>query len=101
MTPAMRYYALHRDQKKAKDLERYHNRPDVIAKKAERQRKKAEKEAEKAREKLQENESKEQEKKRINQERLQLALETRRKLKKTTLESGGALAEFLAEKSPA
>ena len=44
MTPAMRYYALHRDQKKAKDLERYHNRPDVIAKREERERKKAEKE---------------------------------------------------------
>ena len=101
MTPAMRYYALHRDQKKAKDLERYHNRPDVIAKREERERKKAEKEAEKARIKLEEKESKEQEKERIRQEKLQLALETRRKIKKPTQESGGALAEFLSGNTPA
>ena len=100
MTPAMRYYALHRDQKKAKDLERYHNRPDVIAKREERERKKAEKEAEKARIKLEEKESKEQEKERIRQEKLQLALETRRKIKKPTQESGGALTEFLNGNPP-
>lgn len=68
MSPSMRYYHLHRDQKKAKDLERYHNRPDVIAKKEERERKKAEKEAE--------YKEKQENKERIRQEKLQLALAT-------------------------
>lgn len=88
MSPSMRYYHLHRDQKNAKDLERYHNRPDVIAKKEERERKKAEKEAEHT--------AKQEEKDRIRQEKLNLAFTTRKVSKKK--ESG---IDDLAESSPA
>ena len=70
ITPSMRYYLLHKDEKNAKALARYHSKPDVIAKKEERERKKAEKEAEK------EVQKKVREKKR--QERIQLAMETKR-----------------------
>jgi len=51
MNRADRYYHLHRDEKLAKIRERYHNNPDVIAKREERERKKAEKEAQLAAEK--------------------------------------------------
>jgi hypothetical protein len=95
MTKEQRYYALHREQKIAKDLERYHNRPDIIAKREERERKKAEKEAEKTKKKMEEKELKQQEKERIRQEKLQLALQTSHKYKKTNQLSGGALTEFL------
>ena len=89
MTPSMRYYYLHRDQKKAKDLERYHNRPDVIAKREERERKKAEKEDERK--------TKQEEKEKLCKNKLQLALTTRKNHKKTD----GGISEFLAESSPA
>lgn len=51
MTPAKRYHLLNREERLKKMSERYHNRPDVIAKKAERERLRAEKEAKKALEK--------------------------------------------------
>jgi Skp family chaperone for outer membrane proteins len=70
ITPSMRYYLLHREEKNAKALERYHSKPDVIAKKEERERKKAEKEAEK--------EKKRQEREKKQQERIQIAMETKR-----------------------
>ena len=41
-----RYYVLHRDEVNAQRLERYHNHPEVIAKKEEREKKKAAKAAE-------------------------------------------------------
>jgi hypothetical protein len=81
-----RYYALHREEKIAKDLARYHNRPDVIAKKEERERKKSDKEAEK--------EAKRIEKERIRQEKLELALATKQTKKITNLDG------FLTETSP-
>ena len=97
MTKEQRYYALHREQKNAKDLERYHNRPDIIAKREERQRKKEEKEAEKEAKKT----LKQQEKERIHQEKIQLALQSSHKYKKTVQQSGGALTEFLNGIPPA
>ena len=100
MTKEQRYYHLHREQKIAKDLERYHNRPDVIAKREERERKKAEKEAEKAKNKMEEKELKQQEKERIRQEKLQLALQSSHKYKNTNPLSGGSLTEFLNEIPP-
>ena len=71
MTPSARYYLLHRDEKNAKALERYHTNPDVIAKKMEREHKKAEKEAEKK--------AKVAEREKKQQERIQLAMETQKK----------------------
>lgn len=70
ITPSMRYYLLHKDEKNAKALARYHSKPDVIAKKEERERKKAEKEVEK--------EMKRQEREKKQQERIQIAMETKR-----------------------
>lgn len=85
-TPKMprhqRYYALHREEELAKDRERYNNRPDVIAKRAEREKKKAEKEMLKIAEKEAEKQAKRIEKERLRQEKLALALATRQKPKK-------------------
>lgn len=47
MTKHTRYYILHRDEANAQRLERYHNNPEVIAKKQEREQKRAEKDLEK------------------------------------------------------
>ena len=74
-----RYYRLHRDVRIAKNLERYHNDPDVQAKRAERERLRAEKEKQKEEEKAQ----KEADKERKRQERLNDALRTRRTRKET------------------
>jgi len=70
LTKYQRYYALHKKEKNAKTLERYHNRPDIIAKREERERKKAEKDAEK--------EVKRIEREKRQQERLALAIATRK-----------------------
>ena len=43
ITPAARFYRLHRDEQLARKKEEYNNRPDVIAKREERRRKLAEK----------------------------------------------------------
>ncbi len=40
LTPSARYYLLHREEKLAKFRERYNNRPDVIAKRQEKQARK-------------------------------------------------------------
>lgn len=79
MTPSARYYLLHREEKNAKTLARYHNNPEVIAKKEERERKKIEKDAEKASQKLQEKEQKAIEKARVRQEKIAIALATSKK----------------------
>jgi hypothetical protein len=92
MTPAMRYYYRHRDEKKAKDLARYHSKPEVIAKKEERAQKKAEKEAEKKAKKEAEKEAKRIEKERIRQEKIAIAEATKRQLKE---KSGGGLDSVL------
>lgn len=45
ITVDMRYHYLHREERNKKRLERYHNDPNVIARRQERERKKEEKEA--------------------------------------------------------
>jgi hypothetical protein len=70
-----RYYILHREEANARRLARYHNNPDVIAKKEERERKKAEKEAQKVLEK----QAKVLEKARKHEELVQHALATKKK----------------------
>lgn len=80
LTPAMRYYLLNREEKLKKMSERYHNRPDVIAKKEERERLRAEKEAKKEAEK----EAKKAEKKEKRSQRDRSSLEERIELAKRT-----------------
>jgi hypothetical protein len=92
-----RYYALHREDKLAKDKERYNNKPEVIAKREERERKRIEKEAEKIAKKEAEKEEKRIEKERVRQEKLALALATSKKQKI----EGATLDAFLNEGSPA
>jgi hypothetical protein len=84
MNKHQRYYALHREQK----LSKYHNDPDVIAKREAREQKKEQREAEKA--------AKQAEKERKRQETLQIALAT----KKSTKKENGALHDFLSEIPP-
>lgn len=84
MNKYQRYYMLHRDDK----LSKYHNDPEVIAKREQKERKKAEKEAEKL--------AKQQEKEQKRQEKLQLALATKKTNKKQT----GGLNEFLKGNPP-
>ena len=81
MNKYQRYYALHREQK----LSKYHNDPEVIARRKERERKKAEKETDR--------ETKQAEKEKKRQEVLQLALATKKPLKK----SDDGLTEFCAK----
>lgn len=90
ITPAARHYRLHREEQLARKKEEYKNRPNVIAKKGERERMKAEKEAEK--------EAKRIEKERVRQEMIEVAKATKRRFKE---KSGGGLDSLLAESSPA
>ena len=98
MTPAMRYYYRHREEKKAKDLARYHSKPEVIAKKEAREKLKAEKEKEIKAKKESEKEAKRIEKERIRQEMLAIAEATKRQLKE---KSGGGLDSILDRVPPA
>jgi hypothetical protein len=98
MTPEMRYYYRHRDEKIARDLARYHNRPDVIAKRGERERLRAEKQLKTEAEKMAKKEAKRMEKERIVQEKLALAEATKRKLKE---KNNDGLDIFLVQTSPA
>jgi len=82
ITPAARFYRLHRDEQLAKKKLEYQNRPDVIAKREERERKKVEKESERALAKLAEKAAKQAEKDRKVQERVEIAIKTKRKIKK-------------------
>lgn len=91
MNKNQRYYALHREECNALRLARYHNKPEVIAKREERERKKAEKEAHEKAEK----EARQAEKEKKRQDAIQLALATRKNTKKME----GALNEFLAANS--
>jgi septin family protein len=84
-----RYYALHRDEKLARDKERYNSNPEIVAKREERERKKVAKEAE--------TELKRLEKERIRQEKLAFALATKQKSKT----EGGSLDAILGGDSPA
>jgi len=90
ITPAARFYRLHRDEQLAKKKIEYENRPDVIAKREERERKRAEKEAEK--------EAKHAEKEKKIQERVAIAAKTKRNIKKVT---ESTLAPFLESNPPA
>ena len=47
MTPSQRYYQLHRDEQLAKKKQEYDTNPEVITRRAERERMRAEREAEK------------------------------------------------------
>jgi hypothetical protein len=86
LSSSARYYHLHRVERITKKLEVYHSRPDVIAKRAERERIKAEKEAQKAADKA-------ERAKKVEEKRL-IALKTRRKGQPIPKEAGG-LAPFL------
>lgn len=90
MTSDMRYYYRNREERINIVKDRYHNNPEVIAKKEERERKRTEKEAEK--------EAKRIEKERIRQEKLALAEATQRKFKE---KPEGGLDTFLAGSPPA
>ena len=98
MTPATRYYRLHRDEQLAKKKEEYNNSPEVIAKREERECKRAEKEAQREAQKEAERELKRIEKERIIQEKIVLAEATKRKFKE---KSGDGLSAFLACSLPA
>jgi hypothetical protein len=93
MNKNKRYYALHREECNALRLARYHNNPDVIARKEERERKKAEKDAYQKAEK----EKKQIEREKKRQEQIQLALATR----KVTKKPDEILDGFLSKISPA
>lgn len=95
MTRNQRYHALHREERCSKRVERYQNSPEVIAKREEHARKKAEKELAKQAEQEAKKAEKMAEKERARQERLQLAIATRKRIRKT-----GALDTFLAENPP-
>ena len=69
-----RYYALHREVCNAKQKEAYRNRPAVIAKRMESERKKAEKEAMKEQQKAEQKRLKEEEREKKRAEKLRLAL---------------------------
>jgi len=99
ITPAARFYRLHREEQLARKKEEYNNRPEVIAKREERRRKMEEKEATKKEQR--DSEPNKEKRERIRQEKLKIALETRRKLKKPTQDSNGVLTEFLNGIPPA
>jgi len=88
MTKYQRYYALHRDAK----LSKYHNNPDVIARKEQRERQKAEKDQERKEKQEAEKAAKKAEKEKQRQQKVQLALATR----KITKTSHNGLGDFLA-----
>ncbi len=98
MTPATRYYRLHRDTQLERKKKEYNSRPDVIAKREEREKLKAQKEAEKKAKKEEEKEAKRIEKERIRQEMLAIAEATKRRLKE---KSSGGLDSVLDGVSPA
>jgi hypothetical protein len=90
ITPAARFYRLHRDEQLARKKEEYNNRPDVIAKREERRRKMAEKEAERK--------AKQEENEKNLKERIAIAVQTKRNIKKIPEHT---LAPFLESNSPA
>jgi hypothetical protein len=97
LTPGARYYRLHAKDEIERVKSYYHSRPDVIAKREERERRRAEKGIAKAATKEEEKERKRQEREKLRQERLALAIATSRKPKEELKELVGAatLDEFL------
>ncbi len=85
LTRYQMYHALNRDKRINYQLERYHNDPEVIAKREAREKAKAEREAQKELKRL--------EKERIRQERIKIALASRKKPIKASEEGG--LESFL------
>ena len=81
LSSSARYYLLHRAERIAKKLEAYHQRPDVIAKRAERERIKTEKAAQKEAEKA--------EKAKKLEEKQRIALKMRRRGLSIPKEVGG------------
>lgn len=98
MTSEMRYYYRNREERINKVKDKYHNDPEVIAKREERERKRIEKGAMKQAEKEAEKEAKRIEKERIRQEKLALAEATKRKFKE---KPGSGLDTFLTDSPPA
>ena len=95
MNKYQRYYALHREECNAQRLARYHNNPDVIAKREEKERLKAEKVAAKQAEKEAEKIRKKAEREEKHRQKTQLALATKKITKKDT-----PLGEFLTQTPP-
>ena len=99
MNKNQRYYILHREECNALRLARYHNNPEVIARREEKERKKAEKEAAKQAEKEAAKEAlklrKKAEREEKHKEKMQLALATKKIAKKAT-----PLSEFLIQTPP-
>jgi hypothetical protein len=98
ITPAARFYRLHREEQLARKKEEYNNRPDIIAKREERERNKLEKEMKKKEKQDAEKLAKQIEKNKKIQERIMIAEKTKRKIKKL---SEVTLDPFLAQSSPA
>ncbi len=89
MTRHQEYYLLNREKLNQERLALYHNHPDTIAKKEERERKKAEKMKQKESEKMEAIAKKEQ----MLQSRIQLVIERRNKKNENR-------AEFLVSSPP-
>ncbi len=81
MNKKQRWYALHREEELARAREEYNSRPDVIAKREERERKKAEKEALLQAEKERKRIEREERNREKNKEKLALAMATSKKKK--------------------
>ena len=85
ITRKQRWYALHREEELARAREEYNSRPDVVAKREEKEKKKAEKDAIKQAEKEVNKEKKRIEREERNREKnkvkLELALATSKKKK--------------------
>lgn len=100
MNKNQRYYILHREECNAQRLARYHNSPAVIAKREEKERLRAEKEAAKQAEKQAKKEAlnlrKKIEREEKYKEKMQLALSTKKIIKK----SDTPLDEFLIQTPP-
>ena len=84
MTPQKRYYLLHHQERLARAREKYNQRPDVIAKREEKDRIRAEKGQKSNAEKIAERERKRIEKAAQLEEKKAAALVTKRKTAKTS-----------------
>jgi hypothetical protein len=90
LTPSARYYLLHREEKLAKFRERYNNRPDVIAKRQEKQARKETATISKKVESEEEKQERRLEKQRLLQEKTALARASKRKSSKKEANSSDA-----------
>jgi hypothetical protein len=81
LTRNQRYHYLNREKRNTKALEKYHNNPEVIAKREAREKAKTEREAEKKAKKEQEIIEKNKLKQLLIEERIKLATETKKSQK--------------------